>query len=230
MIQCIDLRIEQGDFRLSGVDFRIETGEYACLMGKTGSGKTTILEAVCGLRNLQGGKILVDERDITQLKPAERGIGFVPQDAALFTTMTVRENMGFALKIRKWSKKAIDTRAEELAELLDISHLLNRKPKGLSGGEKQRVAIGRALSFYPSVICLDEPLSALDDSTKQELYQLIYRLRKDIQITALHITHALDEVRNLADKVLYLHQGKLQAHPLSDFLQIEKHFMAKEER
>jgi ABC-type sugar transport system ATPase subunit len=209
MIECKGLQIEQGDFKLSGVDFRIQEGEYAVLMGQTGSGKTTVLEAICGLRQIKSGSILLDGRDISKLKPAEREIGYVPQDGALFVTMSVAENLGFGLKIRKWPKHKQVERVNELAELLGISALLNRRIEGLSGGEQQRVALGRALSFYPRVICLDEPLSALDEKTKDEMYQLLLKLKRELNITALHISHSKSEAVKLASKLLVIEDGKL---------------------
>ena len=129
-------------------------------MGKTGSGKTTLLEALCGFKRIVSGSIQLDGRDVTALSPADRGIGYVPQDLALFQTMTVRQHLAFAQKIRSCDRAAIDRRVAELAELLGLTRLLERRPAGLSGGESQRVALGRALSFYPRVLLLDEPLSA----------------------------------------------------------------------
>src|SRR5690606_19706931 len=117
------------------------------------------LEAVCGLKSVTAGRVLLCGRDVTRLKPGERGVGFVPQDGALFPTMTVGQQLGFALTVRRWSAAAIKARVCELADVLGIEHLLHRTPQGLSGGERQRVALGRALSFRPGVLCLDEPLS-----------------------------------------------------------------------
>src|SRR5207253_9497129 len=129
-------------------------GGYAVLMGKTGIGKTTILEAICGLRRVTGGTIQLMDRDVTFLRPAERGLGYVPQDRALFPTMTVWEHLAFALQIRRWTRQQIDERVAELASLLALDSLLDRKPLGLSGGEAQRVALGRAVSFKPPILLL----------------------------------------------------------------------------
>lgn len=209
MIECKGLNIEQGIFKLSDINFRIEEGEYVALMGQTGSGKTTILEAICGLRPVKSGSVFLDGKEIMNLRPAERQIGYVPQDGALFTTMNVAENLGFGLKIRKWRKVEKTKRVVELAELLGIEHLLTRKIDGLSGGEKQRVALGRAMAFYPRVLCFDEPLSALDKNTKEEMYRLLQRLKNELKITALHISHSELEVKKLADKVLVIENGVL---------------------
>ncbi len=210
MIEVQSLSIQAGAFQLENVSFMIPEGHYGVLMGKTGCGKTTLLEAVCGLKKVKSGIVRLMKRDVTQLKPAVRGIGFVPQDGALFSTMTVREHLCFALQIRKWKRPEIEERVQELADWLAIETLLDRRPQGLSGGERQRVALGRALSFRPKVLCLDEPLSALDDETKDEIYDLLKSLRDIHGITALHITHSREEARILADQVLLLRNGQIK--------------------
>ena len=164
-------------------------------MGKTGSGKTTILESILGLRTIDSGSIRLESRDVTRLDPALRGIGYVPQDGALFAGMTVRDHLAFAMRIRHFSKQAIDERVRELSELLEINHLLDRTPVGLSGGEGQRVALGRALSFRPRVVCLDEPLSALDSETRIQMCELLDHIRQKESATMLHVTHNLDEAK-----------------------------------
>jgi ABC-type sugar transport system ATPase subunit len=207
LIAVENLTIHQGDFALRNVSFRIEPGQYGVLMGKTGSGKTTILECICGLRRMEAGRITLAGRDVTGLKPAERNIGYVPQDSALFTTMTVRRQLAFSLAIRGWARDAMAKRVGELAELLGIAHLLDRKPAGLSGGETQRVALGRALAFRPPVLCMDEPLSALDDDTRQEMYELLETVRTHTGVTTLHVTHNRGETQRLADRLLVLEDG-----------------------
>ena len=209
MIQVENLSVRLGDFSLDGISFEVPDGEYAVLMGKTGSGKTTLLECLCGLRPIRSGRILLGERDITNLPPARRGIGYVPQDAALFPTMTVQRHLAFPLEIRRWSTADIAARSEELANLLSIGHLLDRRPKGLSGGEIQRVAIGRALSFHPQWLLLDEPLSALDDETRIQMYDLLKKVQQHTQVTALHITHNREDARRLADRTFRLHEGRV---------------------
>lgn len=209
MIELRSVTLSAGTFILRDVQFSIQAGEHAVLMGKTGSGKTTILEAVCGLRKVTAGTIWLQGRDITRLEPAERGIGYVPQDLALFPTMTVRGQLEFALRLRKLPRKEIDARVSELAALLGIASLLNRRPQGLSGGEAQRVALGRALSCGPPVLLLDEPLSALDEETREEMYALLKKVREQTQVSVLHVTHSRAEALALADRRFVLREGKI---------------------
>ena len=136
-------------------------------------------------------------------------IGLVPQDGALFSTMTVREQLSFPLTIRNWKAAAINTRIDELAPLLRITHLLGRLPQGLSGGEAQRVALGRALSFYPEVLCLDEPLSATDEEMRVEMYELLRTVQKSTGVTTLHVTHSQAEAKALGDRCFTIRNGKL---------------------
>lgn len=210
MIALDNVSLAAGVFTLSGVSLEVPAGGYVALMGKTGSGKTTLLEAICGLRKLTSGAVRLSGEDVTQLKPAQRGLGYVPQDRALFQSMTVWEHLAFALRIRGWDKNAVATRVSELAQLLGLEPLLARKPPGLSGGEAQRVALGRALSFRPRILLLDEPLSALDQETRGDMQDLLRSLRQQAPLTTLHVTHDLDEAQRMADKVLVLRDGKVQ--------------------
>lgn len=213
MVEVKSLAVRAGEFQISDVSFEIPTGQYGVLMGKTGCGKTTILEAVCGLKNIVSGQILLMGEDVTHRSAAQRGIGFVPQDGTLFSTKTVRSHLAFGPKIQKWSTEAIDERVDELAGELGITHLLDRKPHGLSGGECQRVSLGRALAFRPKVLCLDEPLSALDEDTHEEMIDLIKRLTKEHGVTALHITHSLREAEAMADRIFVIEDGVLSERP-----------------
>lgn len=209
MIELRDVTIRAGQFSLDRVSFRIESGEYAVLMGRTGLGKTTILESICGLRSIASGAILIRETDVSDWSPGDREIGYVPQDLALFPTMTVEQHLAFALRLRKASEKLISERVSELADVLGIRPLLKRRILALSGGERQRVALGRALSFRPSVLVLDEPLSALDEQTRQEIYSLLRRIKETTRVTTLHVTHNLDDADALADRRFVLDQGKV---------------------
>ena len=210
MIAVEHLKVRVGGFALEDVSFDVPAGQYAVLMGRTGSGKTTLLEVLCGLKPVVSGTIRLNGRDVTRLKPAERGIGYVPQDRALFQTMTVREHLAFAMVIQKTDREVIEARVAELARLLGIENLLNRRPHGLSGGEAQRVALGRALAARPGILCLDEPLSALDDETRREMYELLEKVQENTGVTILHVTHNLEEAEQLADRILRLQNGKVE--------------------
>lgn len=207
MIRVEDLCIHLGQFQLNDISFEIPQGQYGVLMGKTGCGKTTILEAICGLKPIRSGRITIQERDVTHEKPAMRGIGLVPQDGSLFSTMTVHEHLAFALQIRKRPPNEIKQRVEELSELLGITHLLNRTIHGLSGGERQRTALGRALAYNPPILCLDEPLSALDDDTRDEMCVLLKDVQRHTKATFLHITHSREEAYFLANIILRIEDG-----------------------
>ncbi|MCC7084434.1 MAG: ATP-binding cassette domain-containing protein [Pirellulales bacterium] len=207
MIRVESLTVRLGEFQLADVHFEVPTGEYAVLMGQTGTGKTTIIECLCGLRPIQTGRIWLGRQEVTRLPPSRRGIGYVPQDGALFGHLTVREHLAFPLRIRRRAKSEIESRTATLAQLLNLEHLLDRRPQWLSGGEMQRVALGRAMSFEPEVLLLDEPLSALDDETRNQMVEVLLRIRQLGTVTALHITHNADEGKRLADRSFRLNRG-----------------------
>ena len=209
MISLENCRLQQGAFVLDDLSLTIPTGAYGVLMGRSGCGKTTVMELVCGLRKLDAGRIKIGGRDVTNLPPGDRGIGYVPQDGALFPGLLVREQLAFSLMVRKWSERAIAERVSELAEMLGVGDLLDRLPDKLSGGERQRVAFGRALASKPPVLCLDEPLSALDSDIHAEILSLIKALVRAHEVTTLHITHSDTEAESLADYVFRMQAGKL---------------------
>jgi ABC-type sugar transport system ATPase subunit len=220
MIELNNITIRAGSFALSNARLSIPEGAYAVLMGCTGQGKTTILEAICGLRNVAAGRVLLGGIDATHWKPSDRGVGYVPQDLALFPQMTVRGHLEFALRIRHWSGREIRERVAELAHALAIEPLLARRVQGLSGGEAQRVALGRAISFRPRVLLLDEPLNALDEATRDRLCELLRSLQKSSGLTTLHVTHSREEALRLADRLFVLEAGHLHERPLADLDQI----------
>jgi ABC-type sugar transport system ATPase subunit len=216
MIELENLSIRSGAFALTNVSLSIPAGTYGVLMGGTGQGKTTILEAICGLRPVTGGRVILGGVDVTRQKPADRGVGYVPQDLGLFPTMTVRGHLEFALRVRRCPTKVISDRVAELAHLLRIEPLLPRRVQGLSGGEGQRVALGRALSFRPQVLLLDEPLNALDEATRDRLCELLRSIQKETGLTTLHVTHSRAEARALADNLWVITAGRLAQRPLAD--------------
>lgn len=214
MIHVENLSLQLGGFRLSNVSFDVPQAGYGVLMGRTGIGKTTILEAICGLRTLTAGRIVLHGRDVTRLPPGQRGLGYVPQDGGLFSTMSVWDHLAFAPTVHRWSAADVENRVRELAASLGIAHLLERWPQGLSGGEKQRIALGRALACRPGVLLLDEPLSALDEETREQMYTLLGSLPRQTGVTILHVTHSRREAQVLADRVLVLSDGVVrEANP-----------------
>ncbi|MBC7819195.1 MAG: ATP-binding cassette domain-containing protein [Planctomycetaceae bacterium] len=215
MIELHDITLHSGPFSLTNVSLLIPEGTYAVLMGGTGQGKTTILEAICGLRTVTSGRVLLNGSDITRWKPGDRGVGYVPQDLALFPMMTVRGHLEFALRVRHCSASMMRDRVAELAHVLGIEPLLTRRVTNLSGGEAQRVALGRALSFRPRVLLLDEPLNALDETTRDRLCELLRSIQKQTGLTTLHITHSRVEAHALAEKVFVLEAGRLSEQPLA---------------
>lgn len=199
---------------LDGLSFEIPSASYAVLMGRTGSGKTTLLEILCGLRAPTSGSVWINEREVTSLPPGERGIGYVPQDGALFPTLTVREQIGFGLRMRGVPATEIEPRVLEAAKGVGVSSLLDRLPPGLSGGERQRVALARALVVKPSVLLLDEPLASVDEETQDDLMELLQRTQRDHRITVLHVTHSRREAEGLGEIHLRLEEGRALAKPI----------------
>lgn len=200
MIELIDAAVGGGSFVLRGLNFRVEDGEYAVIMGKTGVGKTTILETICGLRKIRGGSVWIHGVDVTRWSPADRKVGYVPQDLALFPTMTVRQHLEFGMRLRGSTAAHMAARVAEITEILGIGPLLERNVKRLSGGESQRVALGRAIAFRPSLLLLDEPLSALDETTRITAQGLLRDINRQTGVTVLHVTHNQAEADALADR------------------------------
>jgi len=211
MIRLENIGWQAGAFRLENMSLTVPAGSYAVLMGRTGCGKTTLLEIICGLRRPLAGRVFIGGRDVTHQPPAARGVGYVPQDGAMFPTMTVREQLGFALRLRRQPAAEIAARVGGLAVELGITALLDRLPQHLSGGERQRVALGRALAARPQVLVLDEPLSALDEELRDDLAALLKRAQREYSLTALHITHSRAEAALVADVLFSLADGRIRA-------------------
>lgn len=209
MIAVEGLSIRQGEFALRDVSLVIPTGAYAVLTGPTGCGKTTLLECLAGLRTPTAGRITLAERDVTSLPPATRNVGYVPQDTAVFPTLSVWHNLAFGLTVRNVRRELVEQRVSELAERLGLTHLLRRRAVGLSGGEAQRVALGRALAFHPPVLLLDEPLNAVDPLTRDRVTETL-RTRGS-GCTVLHVTHAAAEAEPLVTQKLHFDGGKIRS-------------------
>lgn len=210
MIELDNLSIVQGNFSLTDINFSIPQNAYAVLTGQTGLGKTSLIETICGLRRPTGGRVLIEGRDVTRLAPSQRQIGYVPQDSVLFPTMVVERQIGFGLEIRNAKPAERKKRVREVAEMLQLTSLLKRAPGGLSGGETQRVALARAIAFRPRLLCLDEPICALDAPARQALIELLREVHRSQQITVLHITHSSTECQQLGTVELRLADGKIE--------------------
>ena len=197
------------EFRLRDISFEVKKNEYFIILGPSGAGKTLLLELIAGIFVPDSGRIFMDGKDITFLPPEKRDLAYIPQNYALFPHMKVYDNIAYGLRLRKIPKNEIDKRIREIAETLEISHLLHRKPETLSGGEAQRVAIARALILEPRVILLDEPFANLDPQTRAKLIQEMKRWRKELNFTALHVTHSFEEAVSLGDRVGVMLNGTL---------------------
>lgn len=211
MIACENLSVGVGTFSLDDVTFTVPAGAYATLMGPTGCGKTTVIETICGLHSVRAGRVKVGGIDVTALPPGARGLGYVPQDGALFPSMDVREHLGFAPSVHGWPLAQIRPRVEELANALGIAYLLDRRVQGLSGGERQRVALGRALAARPKALILDEPLSALDETARDGMIALLKSVLRAEGVTVLHITHSPREAEALASVRFVMKAGVVSA-------------------
>lgn len=204
MLEIDRLTLRAGEFLLKEFSLSINEGECVALMGPSGCGKTTVMEAVCGLRaeGVLNGRISLGGEEITYLPPGARRIGLVPQDVALFPTLTVREQLEFGPKLHRWNREKMKSRVEGLASDLGLSDLMERLPKGLSGGEARRVALGRALSLRPRLLCLDEALTGLDEARHDEVLQLIREMIVREKVTALHVTHSRKEAEAISDRIV----------------------------
>jgi molybdate transport system ATP-binding protein/molybdate/tungstate transport system ATP-binding protein len=209
MIKIENISKNFGNFTLKDVSLDIEDGEYMVILGPTGAGKTILLETIAGIYRPEKGRIYRNDIDITDLPPRLRNIGMVYQDYMLFPHLSVKRNIGFGLKSKKLQAGEIVTKVEELAELLGISHLLERYPGTLSGGEKQRAAIARALIVEPEILLLDEPLSALDDETKDRLQDELRRIHSVMHTTMLHVTHSFTEAFLLGNRMAVMNKGEI---------------------
>lgn len=195
---------------LKKISFDVKKGEFLSVLGPSGCGKTTLLRLLIGLEKQDGGSILKDGVEISQLPPSQRGMGIIFQNYALFPNMTVLENVEYALKLRKDKKASARQTAEETLELLGLSEHLNKKPRQLSGGQQQRVAIARTLALKPDIILLDEAISALDVTNREIMKRELKEIQRKFQSTMIFITHEQEEAFYLADRVMIMSEGNIE--------------------
>ena len=195
---------------LKGVSFHLETGKFLSLLGPSGCGKPTILRIICGLETPNSGEVLVDGVDITNVKPEKRNIGLVFQNYALFPSMTVAKNVGYGLKMQKVPQKEIDERVEEALELVKLPGYGPRKITQMSGGQQQRVALARALVTRPSILLLDEPLSALDRKIRGEMQYELRNIQQKIGTTTVFVTHDQEEALTMSDQIILMNKGEIE--------------------
>ena len=195
---------------LRNITMDIDDGEFLVIVGPSGCGKSTLLRMIAGLEEISSGEIFVNEKCVNTLPPKDRDVGMVFQNYALYPHLTVAENIGFPLQLRKMSKTDIEKRVHEVASILQLEQFLLRKPKELSGGQRQRVALGRAIARNPQVFLFDEPLSNLDAQLRSQMRSEILALQRKVEVTGVYVTHDQTEAMTMGDKIAVLHKGVLQ--------------------
>ena len=218
-----------GSAAVAGVDLEVRDGELVVLLGPSGCGKSTLLRIVAGIESPTLGRIWIDDRDVTDVPAQQRDVAMVFQNYALYPHMSVRDNLGFGLKMRRVARQAIVQRVGDVAERLGITALLERRPSQLSGGQRQRVALGRAIARDAKVFLLDEPLSNLDVQLRVHTRTEIARLHRDLHVPMLYVTHDQEEAMTLGDRVAVMHAGRfLQvATPLEIYRRPATQFVAR---
>jgi sulfate/thiosulfate transport system ATP-binding protein len=208
-----------GDFQaLNDVSIEVPDGSLTALLGPSGSGKSTLLRAIAGLEDLDGGQVLIDGEDVSRKPTQKREVGFVFQHYAAFKHMTVFENVGFGLKIRKWDKQKISARVHELLDLVQLHGLAERYPSQLSGGQRQRMALARALAVEPQVLLLDEPFGALDAKVRKDLRTWLRRLHDEMHVTTIFVTHDQEEAMDVAGQLVVMNEGRVEQSGTADEL------------
>lgn len=229
MLRIEGLEYIAGNFKLGPIELTIENREYHVILGPAGAGKTTLLQLLCGLRKEKGGKIYLDNRDLTELQPEARNIGYVSQRSMLFPHLNVKENIAFGLSVRRYPRKFIEERITDVSELIGIRSLLQRAPTTLSGGESRMVSLARALAHKPAILLLDEPLSALDVLTRKTLQKKLKDLKAHLSCPTIHVTHDLEEALFLADSISIMKEGRIlqSGKPDEIFMKPSSKFVAE---
>ena len=229
MIEIKNLCVNLGDFRLQDINLAVDEGEYFIVLGPTGAGKTILLESIAGLHPVKSGQIWLKGKQVTSLEPEKRNISIVYQDHALFPHLSAAENILFGLKLHRRPKQELVKVLDWLSDLLGIAHLLDRRPDTLSGGERQKVALARALSTKPEVLLLDEPMSALDPETREGVQKELRQLHNQLKVTTIHVTHDFEEAIALGDHIAVLGEGciKQVGTPEQIFHQPSSEFVAR---
>jgi molybdate/tungstate transport system ATP-binding protein len=223
MIEFEEVSLTLGDFSLHEVSLSINDGDYYIIMGPSGAGKTIILETIAGLHIPESGHVLLNGSDMRNIPPEKRNLGLVYQDYSLFPHMKVEKNIGFGMRMRKIPEADIDRQVKTLMKRFGIAHLAQRSPLTLSGGEQQRVAIARALAIEPSVLLLDEPLSALDPITRDLFVEELRTIHRDHSLTIVQVTHSTEEARELGTRMAMIMDGRLvQEDGVEDILRSPK--------
>jgi sulfate transport system ATP-binding protein len=211
MISVSSVSKHYGDFAaLHDVSIAIEPGSLTALLGPSGSGKSTLLRVIAGLEVPDAGTVVIEDRDVTDVPPQRRDIGFVFQHYAAFKHMTVRDNVAFGLKVRKRPKAEIAAKVDELLGIVGLAGYQERYPSQLSGGQRQRMALARALAVEPKVLLLDEPFGALDANVRAELRAWLRRLHEEVHVTTVLVTHDQEEAMELADRIVVLNGGRVE--------------------
>ncbi|MFL5853636.1 MAG: ABC transporter ATP-binding protein, partial [Solirubrobacteraceae bacterium] len=209
-LEDITKRYPDGFEAVKHMDLDVPDGEFIILVGPSGCGKSTALRMIAGLEDITDGELKIDGNVVNELSPKDRDIAMVFQNYALYPHMTVRDNMGFALKLAKVDEKEISTKVEEAARILDLEQHLDRKPANLSGGQRQRVAMGRAIVRNPSAFLMDEPLSNLDAKLRVQMRAEVARIQSRLNTTTVYVTHDQTEAMTLGDRVAVMRGGVLQ--------------------
>ncbi len=209
MLRVENLCRKQGTFELKDISIEVHPGELYVILGPTGAGKTTLLDCIAGFRTVHSGRIFLYDKDITYLPPESREIGYIPQEPALFPHMSVFKNIEYGLKIRRLPQEDRRRKVLEISEILEIRDILEKFPHELSGGEKQRVSLARAIVVMPRAMLMDEPLAHLDLPLRRELRYDIRRIIKELNIPALYVTHDQSEAFSIADRLAIMDMGKI---------------------